>query len=264
MTSTSTRNEDVDLLSAFLLKDGIADTSIGDESSGYPTTAIIDLGKLSSGTSAWRGLLFLRSGSLLKKVKGGIFFGAGATRGLQEAGSARFETSTFIWTSSERPDLAPIGVSSYVPAHSSELDYFSVSVFDVPNEPMDWLIEPDDDFRSAIAALKRLVAKLEKEPLSWGPQEGERLTAQTSRNAQRFLDLLPSDRKLPKVAPDGDGGLYMAWEKHGEPTVVVGVGDDRLFAVVNPGTPESLHISETAFDGVSIPPEILSVIPTRS
>ncbi len=91
--------------------------------------------------------------------------------------------------------------------------------------------------------------------------DGVLVSDETARAAQSFLDALPADRELPKVAPDGEGGLYMAWERIGEATVVIGVIGLLLYAVVGPGTPRSRHIPETAFDGTSIPMEILGEIP---
>jgi hypothetical protein len=205
---------------------------------------------------------------LVQRAVGSILFETGLGRSLADPRTSKFETGSFSCEFIAKPHWNPFDVEtvycSYAPAHSSDLDYSTVFLFDAPTEPIDVYAEPDDDFRNTIAALKALVAKLEEEPFSWGPQEGERLTAETSRNAQLFLDLLPTDRELPKVAPDGDGGLYMAWERPGRPTVIVGVTGDRLFAVVNPGTAKSRHVPEARFDGSSIPGPILDVIPKRS
>ncbi len=125
---------------------------------------------------------------------------------------------------------------------------------------VDWT----NTFDSTLRALKALVERFEREPFSRGLDDGERVSVETSRHARRFLEALPFDRQLPKIAPDGDGGLYMAWERKDEPTVVVGVTEDVLYAVVGPGTPESRHVPEVKFDGTSIPSAILSVIPKRS
>jgi hypothetical protein len=121
-----------------------------------------------------------------------------------------------------------------------------------------------DSYYEKRSALKELITGLTKEPFSWSPVDGELVRPETSRTAQRFLEVLPPDRELPRVAPDGDGGLYMAWGKPGQPTVVVGIVDNAVYGVVAPGTPQSRHIPEQEFDGENVPPEILSAIPKRS
>ena len=121
-----------------------------------------------------------------------------------------------------------------------------------------------DSYNEKRSALKELITGLTKEPFSWSPVDGELVRPETSRTAQRFLEVLPPDRELPRVAPDGDGGLYMAWEKLGQTTVVVGIVDNAVYGVVAQGTPKSRHIPEEEFDGENVPPEILSVIPKRS
>lgn len=95
--------------------------------------------------------------------------------------------------------------------------------------------------------LEELIKRLVVEPLSWGPEEGVLITAETGRTARRLLEILPTDCG-PKIAPDGEGGLFMAWEKPGGRTVVIGVSGDELYAVVGPGTAESRHIQETKFE----------------
>ena len=120
-----------------------------------------------------------------------------------------------------------------------------------------------DDLAETRVALKRLIQELTEELFSWGMDDGEPVTIEAAETAKRFLDAMPLDRELPKVASDGDGGLYMAWEMPGRPTVLVGVVDGLVYAVLAPGTPESRHIPEMQFDGVTIPAEILSLIPVR-
>ncbi len=121
-----------------------------------------------------------------------------------------------------------------------------------------------DSYNEKRSTLKELITALTKEPFSWSPDDGELVRLESSRTAQGFLEVLPTDRELPRVAPDGDGGLYMAWENPGQPTVVVGIVDNEVYGVVAPGTPESRHIPEEEFDGENVPPEILTAIPKHS
>ncbi len=136
------------------------------------------------------------------------------------------------------------------PGHTSLLGYEEEGI---------WIV----NYERIRQRLDKLIARLTVEALSWGPEDVELVTTETARTARSLLKILPSDRELPRIAPDGEGGLYMAWEELGEQTVIVGISEDELYAVVGPGTPKSRHVQETKFDQNVIPPEILNVIPKR-
>ena len=80
--------------------------------------------------------------------------------------------------------------------------------------------------------------------------------------AQRFLKALPSNRELPKVAPDGEGDLLFVWEPpHGN--CIVTVQNNLLHMVDGPGSPYAEHIDAQDYSGDRIPIAILHAIPMR-
>jgi len=80
--------------------------------------------------------------------------------------------------------------------------------------------------------------------------------------AQRFLQVLPINRELPKVAPDGEGDLLFVWEPpHGN--CIATVQEDMLHLVDQPGTAHAAHIDAQQFTGGHIPVQILHAIPMR-
>ena len=84
------------------------------------------------------------------------------------------------------------------------------------------------------------------------------LLPKTKETAKRLHHALPDDSRPPKVATDGDGGIYFAWE--GKETLIVGVTGRNVYAVINAGTPQSKHIDERPFRE-SFLLEILNHIP---
>lgn len=87
-----------------------------------------------------------------------------------------------------------------------------------------------------------------------------RISHATRSFAEKFLYLLPMGKRLPKIAPDGEGGLIMAWEGQGEP-ILATVDGPRLHAVIAAGTQDAKYFDDLPFDGPDIPDEILNAIP---
>lgn len=86
------------------------------------------------------------------------------------------------------------------------------------------------------------------------------ITRTAFHTAESFLDALPRNKGLPKVIPDGEGGLVMAWAFPGQPRTLVTLADWTLYPVVRAGSPQAAYLPDTPFDGV-IPDEVLAVIP---
>ena len=107
--------------------------------------------------------------------------------------------------------------------------------------------------------LKALITQLELEGLSSFPNDSELVTTQTGRNARQFIDLISDKYELPKVAPDGEGGLVFGWEKDDTASVVVGFTNKAIFAVQAPGTSNSKYFDEVSYCG-TIPSDILDIL----
>jgi hypothetical protein len=88
------------------------------------------------------------------------------------------------------------------------------------------------------------------------------VTADAAATAIRFLSALPSNRSLPKVAPDGEGDILFVWEPPNGNCVVT-VEDQMLHLVDQPGTRYVEHVDAVPFYGRRIPISILRSIPMK-
>lgn len=76
-----------------------------------------------------------------------------------------------------------------------------------------------------------------------------------------FARNLPSNRQLPRVAPDDDGDILMVWQNDAGGCAITFEGR-RLHVVANPGR-ASTHFAPIIYNSGSIRPEILRCIPVR-
>lgn len=111
-------------------------------------------------------------------------------------------------------------------------------------------------------ALIKLVSQLSAYGLSWAIGEGVPISPSTELTAQQFLNALPSSKALPKIAPDGEEGLMMVWERGGDPLLVT-VEDLRLHAVIGATTQHAEYWPNIQFDRPEIPQTLLDAIPAR-
>lgn len=78
-----------------------------------------------------------------------------------------------------------------------------------------------------------------------------------------FLKALPDQYRLPKIAPDGEGGVTMRWSlDHFD--VIVSVDGWSLYTTVAPSSDNPEYLDVFNFDGSAVPKEILKHIPTTS
>ncbi|NMV41824.1 hypothetical protein [Ralstonia insidiosa] len=82
-------------------------------------------------------------------------------------------------------------------------------------------------------------------------------TAQSARSL--FSSVLPAGR-LPKIAPDGEGGLIALWDSTTSPIVLV-IDNWRLHLVKNAATPQAEYFDDLPFDGESVPQVVSESIP---
>jgi hypothetical protein len=99
--------------------------------------------------------------------------------------------------------------------------------------------------------------------LSWSVDYDATISPLTASTAELFLRGVPARKVLPKISPDGDGGLMMAWEGIGDPLIVT-IDDLRISAVVAAATPRAEYLDRIPYvDGATLPAEILKEIPNR-
>jgi hypothetical protein len=105
-----------------------------------------------------------------------------------------------------------------------------------------------------VAAIKYIA----KTPITWSEHEAAAVDTLSAETALAFVRQLPRDRAFPKIAPDGEGGIMLVWNK-----ALITVSQSRLFLVANPGQPDSYHFQPLRFDGERIPAIVLEKLPPR-
>lgn len=109
--------------------------------------------------------------------------------------------------------------------------------------------------------LIQLIRRFEVEGFSFGFDEEIKCDAASAEAASAFLRALPAECRLPKIAPDGEGGVILAWET-AQRELVMSVCGWTLYPVINLSSkPE--HLSGLNFDGEKIPDTILRHLPTN-
>lgn len=139
----------------------------------------------------------------------------------------------------------------------------TISLWDDPDAGAE-----EDDFTSAVLdyeerrlQLRTIIDQMVVDAPSWD-SDGAKVHSLSALTAQRFLTALPSNRELPKVAPDGEGDVLFVWEPP-QGDCIVTVQHNLLHMVDRPGTRFAAHFDSVPFAGFHIPISILHAIPTR-
>jgi hypothetical protein len=83
----------------------------------------------------------------------------------------------------------------------------------------------------------------------------------SAMTAEKFLNSLPGNSALPKVAPDGEGDVMFVWD---DPNSCIVIVEPRMLHLVSkPGTGDSKQVRSQQFLGVIIPPAIQQYIPLK-
>jgi hypothetical protein len=112
------------------------------------------------------------------------------------------------------------------------------------------------------AAILSVIKRLAKQSINWSQSEAAPIDGISAETALAFIHQLPVDRGFPKIAPDGEGGIALVWDRPGE-RVLITCDRATLALVQDPGGPNSYHFSPIRFDGETIPPIILQYLPQR-
>jgi len=89
----------------------------------------------------------------------------------------------------------------------------------------------------------------------WSDDQPEKITSETSLAAISFLNQLPPEIELPKIAPDGEGNLVSAWET-GNSSVLLTTEDRQIHMVRGATTPQPEYYDSLPFSG-NIPEKVL-------
>jgi hypothetical protein len=84
----------------------------------------------------------------------------------------------------------------------------------------------------------------------------------SAESAEKFLNCLPGNSVLPKVAPDGEGDVMFVWDDPAKSCIVI-VEPRMLHLVSRPGTSDVKQVRSQQFLGVSLPPTIQQYIPSK-
>ena len=111
------------------------------------------------------------------------------------------------------------------------------------------------------ARLVHLLRRFATEGFTLSPyDEPIRITEASRRAAGRFLSLLPNDCRLPRVSPDGEGGVVLAWDQN-ERALLVSLQGWTLHFVNAPARSAADYLDDVAFGGETIPDGLTGLIP---
>jgi hypothetical protein len=109
------------------------------------------------------------------------------------------------------------------------------------------------------AALIHLIGQLVQDGISWSADDAVTISTGTAESALMFFQHLPTTSLLPKISPDGEGGLMAVWEKNGGTTLVI-IDNFNIHLATGATTPDAKYFPELVFDGEQIPDVVLKAI----
>lgn len=87
-----------------------------------------------------------------------------------------------------------------------------------------------------------------------------KISTSTMKSALSLISSLPYGTRLPKMSPDGEGGLIFVWDDPNR-TLLVVLDDSMIHLVSQPGTQHAQYQEDIYFDQERLPPELLAAIP---
>jgi hypothetical protein len=90
--------------------------------------------------------------------------------------------------------------------------------------------------------------------------EAYRITPETAEAAVALIKAFRNSMQLPKIAPDGEGGLMAVWEGEYPPIALV-VDNWKMHIVTGAATAHAEYFDDLPFDGVHLPKELLDFVP---
>ena len=109
--------------------------------------------------------------------------------------------------------------------------------------------------------MHHLIDRFATEGFGWDAESACTITPDTARAAKMFLDLIPHAAMLPRIAPDGDGGLTVVWERNGNHDLLV-IEDWTIHIVRNAATNHAQYEDNIRFDGQRLPDPVKPLIRT--
>ncbi|RQR29098.1 hypothetical protein DIE23_22930 [Burkholderia sp. Bp9143] len=105
-----------------------------------------------------------------------------------------------------------------------------------------------------------LIGQMNQDGYSCMRDRPSKISDESAAAARALFEMLLPTHEVPKVAPDGEGGLIVVWDDPGSSTVLV-IDNWKLHLVVNATTPEARYFDDVPFDGEHLPDVIVESIP---
>src|SRR5262245_21323316 len=117
-----------------------------------------------------------------------------------------------------------------------DLSSWSVDAWaQLPSSSAAFLYDPGIERRRS--ELLSAIRYLARSPVTWSDREVPvPVDGVSAETALAFIRCMPADRALPKLAPDGEGGLMLVWDSQ-ERKAMITVDRAFLLLVSNPGQP---------------------------
>lgn len=109
------------------------------------------------------------------------------------------------------------------------------------------------------AFLIQLIGQLARDGISWSAEDAVKISTGTAESALMFFQRLPTTVTVPKISPDGEGGLMAVWEKDSGTTLVI-IDNYNIHLATGATTPDAKYFPELVFDGEQIPDVVLKAI----
>ncbi|MEX3954165.1 hypothetical protein AB4Y40_41665 [Paraburkholderia sp. EG287B] len=106
-----------------------------------------------------------------------------------------------------------------------------------------------------------LIGQMNSDGYSCTCDRSSKISNESAAAARALFEILLPSHEVPKVAPDGEGGLIAVWDDPGNSTVLV-VDNWTLHLVVNATTPEARYFDDVHFDGERLPDALIGSIPS--
>jgi len=120
-------------------------------------------------------------------------------------------------------------------------------------------IKKRDDRQNYIS----LIGHMARHGVSWDPDYTGTISFDTAQAATALFDKFDSGTVLPKISPNGEGGLMMVWGQP-ENQVLAVIDNWRIHLVTQATTPNAKYSDDLAFDGEVVPTVVLLAIPRQT
>lgn len=106
--------------------------------------------------------------------------------------------------------------------------------------------------------LLALIRRLADSGYAWSAERTASISRETAESADCLVRQLPAPFDVPRVAPDGEGGLILLWERDGNATRLLTVDGWTLHLVCAPGSAQARYFDAVPFSSQEVPAQIVA------